>query len=317
MITPLALGTFALLANSIGSRLLHGARWTRRAPGLGIVAWQVLTASVLLAIMLAGLTLALPSMPVADDLASLVDACVSALRQEYRSPGGAGPSVAGAVLALGLAGRAVYCLASALRTIRRDRLAQHQDLSLAGRYDDVWQVSIVEHPAPAVYCIPGHRSKIVITSSAFATLDDEQMRAVIAHERAHLRGRHDLVLALAGALRRAVPRLACTRVGHAELARLVEMRADDVALRATDRLVMARALVTLAHGPLPAGGLGAGGSALARLHRLVHPPRSIGWAGRLLVAVAAVTLVALPMAIAAEPAVAAATKGVCPTGFTA
>jgi Zn-dependent protease with chaperone function len=317
VITPLALGTFALLANSIGSRLLDGARWTRRAPGLGIIAWQVLTASVLLAIMLAGLTLALPSLPVAEGVASLIDACASALRQEYRTPGGLGPSVAGAILALGLAGRVVYSVASGLRTTRRDRLAQHRDISLAGRYDDAWRVSIVDHAAPAVYCIPGWRSKIIFTNSAFATLDDEQMRAVIAHERAHLRGRHDLVLALAGALRRAVPRLACTRIGHAELARLVEMRADDVALRTTDRLVMARALVTLADGPLPAGGLGAGGSARARLHRLVNPPRSIGWLGRLLVAAAAITLLLLPMAIAAEPAAAAAVMNVCPIDIPA
>lgn len=312
MITPLALATGALLLNSVGSRLLDGARWTRRAPGLGIIAWQVLTASVLLAIMLAGLTLALPSLPVAEGVASLIDACVSALRQEYRTPGGLAPTVGGAILALGLAGRTVYCVASGLRTMRRDRLAQHQALSLAARYDAALKVSVVEHRAPAVYCIPGRRSKIVFTSSAFATLDDDQVRAVIAHERAHLRGRHDLVLALAEALRRALPRLACTQIGHAELAQLVEMRADDVAVRTTSRLAMARALVTLAHGPLPAGGLGAGSSALARLRRLVHPPRSIGWLGRLVVAAAAITLLLLPMAVAAEPAAAAAVAPVCP-----
>lgn len=317
MITPLALGVFALLANSLGSRLLRGARWTRHAPGLGILVWQALTASVVLATMLAGLALALPSMPVSASLASLIDACVSALRQQYQTPGGLGLSIAGAILALGIAARVSYCTASAFRKIRRDRLVQHQNLTLAARYDNTLQVSVVDHHAPAAYCIPGRRSKVVFTTGALSSLDDEQVRAVIAHERAHLRERHDLVLALAGALRRSLPRLASMRIGQAELAKLLEMRADDIALRNTDRLVMAKALVTLSAGPLPAGALGAGSSALARLHRLVDPPRSIRWPIRLILTAGTVTLLVLPLVIAAEPAAIAAAMNYCPLGISA
>lgn len=317
MIAPLALGVFALLANSIGSRLLRDARWTRRAPGLGIIVWQALMASVVLAIMLAGLALALPSLPISAGLASLIDACVSALRQQYHTPGGIGLSVAGAILAVGIAGRVSYCTTSALNKIRRDRLTQHQHLALAARYDNTWQVSVVEHDTPAAYCIPGRRSKVVFTTGALSNLDDEEVRAVIAHEHAHLRGRHDLVLALAGALRQTFPRLACMKIGQAELARLLEMRADDIALRTTARLGLAKALVTLSNGPLPAGALGAGSSALARLHRLVDPPRSIRWPGYLLVAAATATLLLLPLVIAAEPAAIAAAMNYCPIGISA
>lgn len=317
MIAPLALGVFALLANSLGSRLLRNARWTHRAPGLGIIVWQALMASVVLATMLAGLALALPSLPVSAGLASLIDACVSALRQQYHTPGGIGLSVAGAILAVGIVGRVSYCTTSALNKIRRDRLTQHQHLTLAARFDNTWQVSVVEHHTPAVYCIPGRRSKVVFTTGALSSLGDEEVRAVIAHEHAHLRGRHDLVLALARALRQAFPRLACMKLGQAELARLLEMRADDIALRTTDRLVMAKALVTLSNGPLPAGALGAGSSALARLHRLVDPPRSIRWPGFLLVAAATATLLLLPLVIAAEPAAIAAAMNYCPIGISA
>lgn len=316
MIAPLVLGVFALLANTLGSRLLRGARWTRRAPGLGIVLWQALTASVVLATMLAGLALALPSLPVSAGLASLIDACVSALRQQYQTPGGIGLSVAGAILAVGVAGRVSYCTTSALRKIRRNRLTQHQHLTLAARYDNTWQVSVVEHHAPAAYCVPGRGSKVVFTTGALSNLDDQQVRAVISHERAHLRGRHDLVLALAGALRQAFPHLACMKIGQAELARLLEMRADDIALRTTDRLVMANALVTLANAPLPAGALGAGSSALARLHRIVDPPRSIRWPGCLLVAAGTATLLLLPLMIAAEPAAIAVAMNYCPIGIS-
>lgn len=296
--------------------MLRGARWTRHAPGLGILVWQALTASVLLATMLAGLALALPSLPVGASLASLIDACVMALRQQYQTPGGFGVGIAGAILALGIAARVSYCATSALRKIRRDRLVQQQSLTLAARYDDTWRVSVVEHQAPAAYCIPGRRSTVVFTTGALSSLDDAQLRAVIAHERAHLDARHDVVLALAAALRRSFPRLACMNIGQAELARLVEMRADDVALRTTERLVMAKALVTLANGPMPTGALGAGGSALARLQRLVEPQQSIRWPSRLILAVGSVTLLVLPVVIAAEPAAIAAAMDYCPIGVS-
>ncbi len=317
MITPLALGVFALLANSLGSRLLRGARWTSHAPGLGIVLWQALTASVLLATMLAGLALALPTIPLSAGLATLIDACVMALRQQYSTPGGLGLSIAGLVLALGIGARVSYCVAAALRKMRRDRLVQHQNLALASQYDSNWRVSVVDHHTPAAYCVPGRRPKVVFTSSALSSLDDDEVRAVISHERAHLRGRHDVVLAFAGALRRSFPRLASMEIGQAELARLLEMRADDVALRNSDRLVIAKALVTLSHGAMPVGALGAGSSALARLHRLVDPPRSLRWSTRLILATGTLTLIVLPLVIAAEPAAIATAMNFCPLHIAA
>ena len=317
MIAPVALGIFALLTNSLGSRWLRNASWTQRAPGLGIVVWQALTLSVVLAFMLAGLSLALPSLPVSTSLASLIDACVTALRQQYQAPGGLGVRIAGVVLAGGIVARLGYSIVSAMRKIRRDRLTQHQSLTLAATYSDRWQISVVDHRVPTAYCVPGRRAKVVFTTGALCALDDDQVRAVIAHERAHLRGRHDLVLALACALRRSFPRLRCMTIGHDELARLLEMRADDVALRHIDRLVMAKALVTLSSGSLPVGALGAGGATLARLHRLVEPSRSIRLPSRLVLAAGTFTLLALPIAIAAEPAAIAAAMNYCPLGISA
>jgi hypothetical protein len=55
---------------------------------------------------------------------------------------------------------------------------------------------------------------------------------VLAHERAHLRARHDLVLIPFTSLRRAFPRSRVIAHSYRTVALLVEMMADDHALRA-------------------------------------------------------------------------------------
>jgi hypothetical protein len=56
---------------------------------------------------------------------------------------------------------------------------------------------------------------------------------------------------------------------------LVELLADDAAVRGSGRRPLARALVTCACGPTPAGALAAGGpSTVLRVRRLSGPPNS-------------------------------------------
>jgi Zn-dependent protease with chaperone function len=65
---------------------------------------------------------------------------------------------------------------------------------------------IIDDDAPAFYCLPsGRRQVIVVSSGALARLTPRQVRAVLAHKRAHLRGRHYLILAAAAPLARAFP----------------------------------------------------------------------------------------------------------------
>jgi Zn-dependent protease with chaperone function len=49
-----------------------------------------------------------------------------------------------------------------------------------------------------LYCVPGRLPTIVVTTGALAVLEPEQLAAVLAHERAHLAGRHHLLLAVTG-----------------------------------------------------------------------------------------------------------------------
>jgi Zn-dependent protease with chaperone function len=120
----------------------------------------------------------------------------------------------------------------------------------------------------------------VITRAALTTLNDAQLGAVLAHEHAHLHGRHHLLLAVTGALAKILPGPRLFTDGAAEIARLVEMCADDVAARRHGGDTVVDALVALTIGTpkgaaTPASALGAAGVGVAdRVQRLVCPPNT-------------------------------------------
>jgi Zn-dependent protease with chaperone function len=313
---PITLVVFALLAATLGPRLLDRSRWPDRSPRVGIIAWQALSFSVVAAVALAGAALALPAVPFTADIAELLSACAMALRAQYATPGGAAVSATGAVLAITVLARTGYCLAAGLASASRERRRQVDALSLIARRHERCDALVVEHSGVAAYCLPGRRQQVVLTTGALAALDDDQLAAVLAHERAHLRGRHHLVVAAAAALQRAFPRVPAFRDAHRELARLVEMLADDVAARRNDRVTIATALVRLAEASTPVAALGAGGNtSLARVRRLVAPAQPLGTARSILAAVAAAALLATPVAVVAAPAVLAAAADLCPIDF--
>ena len=139
---------------------------------------------------------------------------------------------------------------------------------------------------------------------------------MLAHEQAHLHGRHHLVLAAAAALQRAFPRVRAFSDAHREITRLVEMHADDVAARGNDRLTIATGLVRLAEASAPVAALGAGGgTCVARVRRLVAPAQPLGAPRSALAAFAAAALLVTPVAVVAAPAVVAATIDLCPIDF--
>jgi hypothetical protein len=117
-------------------------------------------------------------------------------------------------------------------------------------------------------------------------LDEAQVAAVMAHERAHLTGRHHQLLALSGALARTLPRRRLFTEGAASVARLAEMAADDAAARRHGReavvgaLLVLSAPVTASEDRVPVPGLGAAGAGVAdRVEHLLFPPGPAG--GRL------------------------------------
>ena len=140
---------------------------------------------------------------------------------------------------------------------------------------------VLDAAVPAVYCVPGQPPTIVVTTGALAVLGTEQLTAVLAHERAHLAGRHHLLLALTRGLAAVFPGVPVFARGQGEVARLAEMRADDAAAERAGRRPLIEALLAMGTGtavtPMmayPATALAAAGYAVAaRVERLLDPPR--------------------------------------------
>ena len=99
---------------------------------------------------------------------------------------------------------------------------------------------------PGVYCLPGAGSRLVLTEATLASLPKDQLAAVVAHEEAHLRERHDLILEFFTVLHTSTPALLRTDAALAEVALLVEVLADRAAREQVGDVALGRAIVSLA-----------------------------------------------------------------------
>ncbi|WP_046470302.1 M56 family metallopeptidase [Allosalinactinospora lopnorensis] len=314
MIVATLLLAYALLLAAVGPYVVRRSRWVERAPRLGIAAWQVLSLAFIVSLVLGGLALSVPSLRLGMDLAQVLQACLVALRAQYATPGGTVIGTSGVGLAVLVLTRCGWGVAATLWRAIADRRRHLEMLELLGRHDRDTGAVVLEHSVPAAYCVPGVRRRIVLTSGALETLNAEQLQAVLAHERAHLRARHDLVAAVASGLAAAFPRLPLFQVIRDETARLMELAADDSAARVTHRLLAAEALLNVAGQRGPAGALAAGGTGAAdRVRRLITGVRPFGRARVVLAGGLLTVLLALPVAIFAGPAAMLFDSACCPT----
>jgi Zn-dependent protease with chaperone function len=125
------------------------------------------------------------------------------------------------------------------------------------------ELRILEHPVAVAYCVPGVRhARVVVSRGLLTTLGPQELHAVLAHEDAHVTGRHDLVIQPFIAWQQTFPFLRPARDATAAVSLLVEMLADDAAARRTSGAELARALARLGvtRAPVPAGALGILGS---------------------------------------------------------
>ncbi|CAM3752951.1 M56 family metallopeptidase [Nocardiopsis rhodophaea] len=314
MIIALLLLGYGLLLAVFGPLAVRRARWAERAPRLGIAAWQALSVAFLASLVLGGLALSVPDLRLDTGLAQLLDACLAALRAQYATPDGMAIDLSGIGLALLLGLRCAWSVARTLRRAVADRRRHVDALRVLARRDRVTGAMVLEHALPAAYCLPGNRGQVVLTSGALDALSPEQLQAVLAHEHAHLRGRHDLVAAAAIGMADAFPGLPLFRVIRDETLRLLELAADDAAARTTHRLVAAEALLNVADHRSPAGAFAAGGPGTgARIQRLIIGVVPLGRVRALLVGTLAIMPIAVPLALFAGPAAALADSTCCPT----
>ncbi|TQM64787.1 M56 family metallopeptidase [Humibacillus xanthopallidus] len=232
-----ALVALALLLAWPVPRLLARVTTVRRGPRAALVLWQ----STAVAAVLAALFAAPAAVP-------WIVGSAPRLRDSW-------PVLALAALATGIV--TVRLLVSGdrvgrnLRAVRR----RHRELVDLLAMEGDGHTRVLEHTTPTAYCLPGVRRRVVLTQGAIDRLTPDELEAVMAHERAHLAARHDLVVEFFTVVHEAVPRFVRSSTALREVHLLIEVLADRAAVRRAGVVTTARAIVGMADGPRPAGAM--------------------------------------------------------------
>ncbi|HEU5419496.1 MAG TPA: M56 family metallopeptidase [Streptosporangiaceae bacterium] len=306
---------FVLAAVAAGcvqaSALLSAAHWPRRSPAAAIVLWQAIGLGWGLATV--GALIGLGTIPQrAGVMGSALSQLASFLHARPLPSFGMLTAVRLACLAGGLLllSLLIWVLLVASATVLRARQRQRMLLSLLAHGDPkVPGALVVDHPAAAAYCLPGLRSTIVVSAGTLDLLDPDELAAVLAHERAHARERHDLVLLPFTALLHAFRWSQAAREANRAVALLVEMHADDRVLRHRPARELATALLRVGaaggcrapSGALAVTGPEPEGEVTARVTRLLRPAPGLSAPALALVGAAAALAVTIPVAVLVIP----------------
>jgi len=216
----------------LSPRALTAGGWQVRAPRLALALWHLA--------FLLGLTAAVVS-------------AVIAVVQTLAATGGAGPvavaATVGGWFALAGVGGGVMIVAAgggdvggASRTNQGALLALPHSARALDRHTELRVCAATE---PFACSVPGPRGTVLVTTGLIALLTPAQLRAVVAHERAHLSQRHHLAMRLADLQVACLPRSATARRMRRCTSLLIELIADDSAARSAGAVHLANALVRL------------------------------------------------------------------------
>lgn len=312
-VVPAALVTLSAAVAAGSPRVLAHRTWAQRSPRLGILAWQCAVGCVLSSLALLALTAALPVQRLSFDVGHLVHACGLSVHHHQALLVDGGWRLVCAVIAVATL---LAVLGAALvrgRQVRRARQRQRAVLDLVAlERDQMLGAHVLDSDVALAYCVPGGSGRVVVTTAALTALDERQLAAVLAHEHAHLDGRHDWVLFMADVAATAFPWLPFFRHARAQLRVLVEMAADDEAARRQDPLSLAAALAGLGQHAAPEGAVGATGDSVLRVERLIARRRRLSRLQRTAVVVGSGLLLLVPWLVALAPVVGSAV-GRCPS----
>lgn len=291
--SALAFTIVALILSGPVPASLARATWPLRAPRAAIVLWQSIALAAVLSAFSAGIAIAIrlfepgpdgrPTATITSEIAVLGWPLWTAYVTVF-------------VLTLVIGARLIVSVINVAIATRRRRAHHRMVVDLVGAHRSSPRarngLRILGVDQPLAYCLPGVRSRVVVSEGALKTLSDNEVSAILEHERAHLRARHDLVLEMFTAVHAAFPRL--VRSAHAlnAVRLLIELLADDAAVRAEGPTPLARALVACASARAPRGALAAGGpTTVVRVRRLGGKPNSRMLAAGAYAAAAAVLVV--------------------------
>lgn len=305
--SALAFTIVALLLSGPVPAMLARAWWPMRAPRAAVVLWQSIALAAVLSAFSAGIAIASrlfapgpDGRPTATSVSTEIAALGWPLWVTY---------VLVFVLTLVIGARLMTAVLQVAIATRRRRAHHRMMVDLLDMSHDSPPPQVCLHASglrildvkqPLAYCLPGVRSRVVVSEGTLKTLSDSEIAAILTHERAHLRARHDLVLEMFTAVHAAFPRFVRSANALNAVRLLIELLADDAAVRAAGPTPLARALVACAAGRTPSGALAAGGpTTVLRVRRLGGRPNSRALAACAYLAAAAVLV--LPTVALAVP----------------
>ncbi|MBG6055232.1 Zn-dependent protease with chaperone function [Salinibacterium sp. CAN_S4] len=236
MIAPLALAALAIALAWPVPLLLSRATWPARAPAAALLLWQSIAVAGGLSMIGALLTFGLA--PFGDDLVSGAMGLADQGVLEIALPN-----------ALALAGAALltfHLLLNLTLTIVRSERQRRRHAQLLFLLSSPLPSGsrMIDSRAPVAYCLPGAVTSVTVVSAGLVELlDDDEMTAVIEHEKAHVQQRHDVVLVAFRAWYASLPWFPIAFRAQHEVGVLIEMLADDRARRVVPDSVLARAIV--------------------------------------------------------------------------
>ncbi|WP_433715517.1 M56 family metallopeptidase [Nocardia sp. CA-084685] len=259
----------ALLLAGPAPALLSRATWPYRTPRAALVLWQAIALAAVLSAFGSGLAIAAqllvpgPNGRPTTSPAREIDALGLPLWLAY---------VFVFALTLLVGARLIYAIVRVGVHTRRRR-ARHRMLvdllDQSGPQRRAADIRVLASTEPIAYCLPGIRQRVVLSEGTLTSLQDAEVTAIVSHERSHLRARHDLVLEAFTAVHEAFPRVVRSKAALGSVKLLIELLADDSAVKVTGPKPLARALVACAKSTAPQGALAAGGpTTLIRIQRL-------------------------------------------------
>lgn len=232
-------------------RLLVRSSWLHRAPALAAAVWHALAVSFSIAAALTTASLTMPTEHLHAGLMGLLYTCGLEVGAGQPDPDMADRLAVGVPAVIGFA--LIASFAFHVVRARRARTQHREAIDLVGRHSARLCATVLPYDTPAAYCLPGRRPRIVISDAAVRHLTPEQLDAVLEHEQAHIAGRHHLVLAAIEAFHSVFRWVPLARHAREQTALLMEMIADDRALRRHSHEVLATAMYEMAAARTPEG----------------------------------------------------------------
>lgn len=246
-----ALAVLAVILAWPAPMVLSRAQWPARSPFTAMILWQAIALAGGLSMIGAMLVWGLA--PLADNLpAGLVTLSgVVFGNQSTQALGFWHVFALSAALLLGL--HLVFTLLLTYLRIQRQRRRHRALLKiLSSPSTESADTVVINHPSPVAYCLPGGaRSVTVLSDGLVDLLEPPELEAVLIHEQTHLTQRHHLLLWAFAAWRSALPWLPTSQLAQRSVNDLIEMLADDVALKSVDRPTLIKAIAVVASGAAP------------------------------------------------------------------